>query len=283
MIYIITHASCVDGSVSAWVIKRYLDKTNPFEKVKIIYAKYRDIYKDIFPYEINDLNNSTLYIVDYTYTADVISKLKCKRIIIIDHHKSMENELIKCKSLLNCEVHFDLSKCGCTLAWTLLFDENIPWWLLYVEDRDLFKWKLPNSREINEAIFNKFYPDEHTYNSLMTYSKYDINKLIGLGRRLLDNKKKLVSKYKINKIKFRSYTCGILNIKHNITDIYLHNMYNYDMMIFYSYNHELNTWVVKMRSHIIDVQSIAKLYNGGGHEGAASFNYDGDIMDLFYK
>lgn len=50
-------------------------------------------------------------------------------------------------------LNFDLAKCGAVLTWEYFFpDEPVPAFLLYVQDRDLWQWFQPKSKEINEAF-----------------------------------------------------------------------------------------------------------------------------------
>ena len=50
-------------------------------------------------------------------------------------------------------LNFDIAKCGAVLTWEYFFpDELVPAFLLYVQDRDLWQWLQPKSKEINEAF-----------------------------------------------------------------------------------------------------------------------------------
>ena len=62
---------------------------------------------------------------------------------------SVENKL----RLAGHYVHFDLDHSGAVLAWQYFHpDEPAPMLLRYVEDQDLWNWKLPGSEEVNAAI-----------------------------------------------------------------------------------------------------------------------------------
>src|SRR5262249_25358010 len=48
---------------------------------------------------------------------------------------------------------FDMERSGARLAWEYFFPEKDPPWLVnYVQDRDLWRWKLPHSREVSAFI-----------------------------------------------------------------------------------------------------------------------------------
>ena len=77
---------------------------------------------------------------------------------VYDHHKS-ESDIIG-KSY----VTYDVNRSGAGLAWDYLFGkdsrescfdgdfENRPYWVDYVEDRDLWRFDLPDSRAVNNYI-----------------------------------------------------------------------------------------------------------------------------------
>ena len=54
--------------------------------------------------------------------------------------------------------HFDTGHSGAYLAWRRFHpDEPVPELILYVEDRDLWKWEMPDSREVSAAIDSRPY------------------------------------------------------------------------------------------------------------------------------
>ena len=48
--------------------------------------------------------------------------------------------------------YFDQNKSGAVLAWEWAHENAAPWLLQYIQDKDLWTWALPGSREINAAI-----------------------------------------------------------------------------------------------------------------------------------
>jgi oligoribonuclease NrnB/cAMP/cGMP phosphodiesterase (DHH superfamily) len=81
------------------------------------------------------------------------------QITILDHHVSARDRYESDPGLCNAfqqaghVVHFDLSHSGAVLAWRHFHpNAEIPALLRYVEDQDLWSWKLPDSEEVNAAI-----------------------------------------------------------------------------------------------------------------------------------
>jgi hypothetical protein len=87
------------------------------------------------------------------------------RVIVLDHHVSARDRFYSDPDLsdrLSAEGHlvrFDLNHSGAVLAWQHFHPDVPPPDLLrYVEDQDLWNWKLPHSEEVNAAIGS--YPRE---------------------------------------------------------------------------------------------------------------------------
>jgi len=105
--------------------------------------------------------------VDITPPAEAFRELAevAARIIVLDHHVSARDRFHADPSLASAlakrghHVQFDISRSGAVLAWSYFHpDEPIPELLLYVEDQDLWSWKLPRSEEVNAALTS--YPRE---------------------------------------------------------------------------------------------------------------------------
>jgi oligoribonuclease NrnB/cAMP/cGMP phosphodiesterase (DHH superfamily) len=105
--------------------------------------------------------------VDIAPPAEAFCELAevAARIIVLDHHVSARDRFRADPDLASAvagsghHVHFDIDHSGAILAWTYFHpDEPTPELLLYVEDQDLWSWKLPRSEEVNAAITS--YPRE---------------------------------------------------------------------------------------------------------------------------
>ena len=101
-----------------------------------------------------------IYIVDFSYDATTLvaleSAFECP-VRVIDHHKSAEAGLMEFDRLKDNEesgVFFCLYKSGCVMTWDFFFkgSEETPDILLYVQDRDLWKFEIENSKEVNAYI-----------------------------------------------------------------------------------------------------------------------------------
>lgn len=154
----IYHDNCDDGFAAAYAVwKRFA------EAVKYVPCQYGR--------NAPDVTGKDVLIVDFSFKADEMAALaaKAKRIIVLDHHKTAEKELegfvrlscvggpltkSRCDRLIEgVGVHFDMNKSGARLAWEYCFgDEMMPPWFASIEDRDLWRFALPETKEICIAI-----------------------------------------------------------------------------------------------------------------------------------
>jgi len=143
------HAGCPDGFGAAWSVWRAWGDD----------ADYRPIGHDE-PLDPDGFEDAHLAFVDIFTRTETLRALGevAARVVVLDHHVTsrdrfhadpeLENELTSAGH----HVHFDLSHSGAVLAWRHFHEDEPPTLLEYVEDQDLWAWKLPHSEEVNAAI-----------------------------------------------------------------------------------------------------------------------------------
>jgi uncharacterized protein len=116
--------------------------------------------------ELPNVKGKDVLVVDFSWKREVTLQLlaEAKSMVILDHHATAEKELAG----IGC-AQFDMTRSGAAMMWDYLyggvpdmtpelpFGERgraipRPWYVNYVQDRDLWTWKLPNSRAISAAI-----------------------------------------------------------------------------------------------------------------------------------
>ena len=146
--YVLYHGNCPDGCGAA--LAAYLrlgdfagidGKSFPVEYIPVSYGHP--------PPKIE--KGSAVYIIDFSYPRDVLERLlreTCSSLTVLDHHATAEADL---RGMPGCV--FDMSKSGAVLAWEHFHPGRpVPEFLLYLQDRDLWQFSLPNSREVSAAI-----------------------------------------------------------------------------------------------------------------------------------
>lgn len=134
---VIYHSNCTDGSAAAWCAHQALTKID-FEVVM-----HPATHGDPTPLALAAECYIT-YILDFSYSREAMVELsKVTKLTVLDHHASAEKA---CEGLDFCS--FDMRRSGAGMAWDY-FNPNVarPWFIDYVEDRDIWKWEYGNSRE----------------------------------------------------------------------------------------------------------------------------------------
>lgn len=144
---VLYHGDCVDGFTAAWVAHRALG-----DAALYIPARYGDVGLETSIYQDcceNANINDEYYILDFSFKRDLLRFLNSKcPVTVLDHHASAEKDLV---GLDFCQ--FDMERSGAGMAWDHFFpSETRPWLVNYVEDRDLWRFKLQWSKEINAFV-----------------------------------------------------------------------------------------------------------------------------------
>jgi len=138
MNYVLYHANCPDGTGAA--MAAYLKFGEDATYIAVSYGHSPPSMED----------SSNVWIIDFSYPRDTLLTLKDRHpnLVVLDHHATAEADL---KGLDFCT--FDMNCSGAFLAWKHFHPGVlVPLLVLYVQDRDLWHFKLPFSREISAAI-----------------------------------------------------------------------------------------------------------------------------------
>ncbi|MCI0558537.1 MAG: hypothetical protein MN733_08585, partial [Nitrososphaera sp.] len=137
--YVLYHGNCPDGFTAAWAAWKSLG-----DSAKYIPVSYG---RDLPEIEEDRAFPPIVYIVDFSYSRDVLIALNEKAVVrVLDHHKTAEADLA---GLSFCT--FDMTKSGAMLSWEYFRPGRtpVPRIVQYVQDQDLWRWALPNSKEIS--------------------------------------------------------------------------------------------------------------------------------------
>lgn len=202
---IIIHDTDADGTAAAWCIKHHLAD------------QYSDLLLIPQRAGVNTIpegltNNDSVFLVDRTYPWEMLLDLHVMvySITVIDHHKSamkdyyteivasglydLEEAVVTDSSLYIryniINIHMCTNHSACMLAWNYGVNyavnpdpDNIiaPWFISYIEDRDLWAWKLPNSKEINAGLHyvgHTFENYDYWLENLTQYSFHNIGVIV---------------------------------------------------------------------------------------------------------
>ena len=262
-IVVIYHLNCADGFGGAWAAWKYFGSK----------ADYIGIQPGSAP--IQGLKNKEIYFIDVIYKPEAIKKLikNNKRVTAIDHHISGEQavKMTECYS-------YAVGHSGSVLAWQYFHSNKpVPKLLLYIEDMDLWKFKLAHSQEIN-AFVDLYDFDFRKRNELaaLIESKSGFRKAVGGGRIVLMHEQKLVDrmiKDNAELVSFEGYKILAINSPNFVSRIgdFLRKI-NPPLAIIWS--ERAGKIIVSLRSDgSVNVSKIAVRYGGGGHKAAAAFSF----------
>lgn len=141
--YVLYHASCADGfgaALAAWL--------SLGESANYIAVQYGKPIPEI-------PNGSEVFILDFSYPTQPLTELwgRSAKLVVLDHHATARTELQSMVVKEPSVIRFDMEKSGAVLAWEYFhLGTPVPELMLYLQDRDLWQWKLPDSREVSDAI-----------------------------------------------------------------------------------------------------------------------------------
>ncbi|MEE2678545.1 MAG: hypothetical protein VX546_08220 [Myxococcota bacterium] len=144
------HAGCPDGFGAAWATWRAWGEEGRY----VAYGHYD-------PIDGRRHEGQLVCFVDIAPPNESIRELaeSTARLVVLDHHVSARDRFEAEPGVENMlaslphHIEFDLEHSGAMLAWRHFHPDTPPPDLLrYVEDQDLWNWKLPRSEEVNAAI-----------------------------------------------------------------------------------------------------------------------------------
>jgi len=267
----IYHGNCADGFAGAWVVWTYF-------KGEV------ELYPGVYQSEPPDVTNRDLILVDFSYKRNVIEemKLKAKSITIIDHHASAIQNLADVSDI---EKYFDITLSGSMLAWNYYFPkESAPALLKHIQDRDLWKFELPGTRQIQATLFS--YPYDMILWDKMMNDKSYISKLymegIAIERKHFKDVEELI-RVTTRIMEVDGHTVPIANLPYTLTsDAGAALVDLYKTSFAGCYWDTPDGRVFSLRSKEPDgenVASIAEKFGGGGHKHASGFRIKWDTTE----
>lgn len=258
------HKGCPDGFGSRWCFeKKYGDEMT-----------YIPVSHGSLPPA--GLDDKDVWIADFSYPRDILLALKerCHSLIVIDHHKTAEDNL---KDLDFC--HFDMTHCGAVLSWHFCngLNKEPPMLLKYIEDRDLWKWRMPFAKEVLEVIDSYSY-SQRLWDELDDRLSDDdkFQEVLSEGSALLRYKDRKVKELYYKRHTLTMFGKDVVAVNSGIYQTELAYMAanepGQDFGLAYYFDGEHYVFSIRPgHQNNFDVSRIAVLFGGGGHPGASGF------------
>lgn len=257
---VIYHDNCTDGfgaAFAAWLARG--------DRASYHAANYREPPPDV--------TGKDVLIVDFSYRRNVLLEMreKARSLLVLDHHKTAQEELGDLDF-----VHFDMTCSGAMLSWAFFHpDEHPPSLIKYIQDRDLWQWRLPYSREFSAGLMSvPFSFDEFKRYTQDSAVQLLINEGTGIVRYIDREVAKLCKHAADRRLKVAPHLkCKVINTSNWVSEVGARLCEDADAAVIWYMDHKTDKWRVSMRSRLgVDVSEIAKHYGGGGHEQAAGFS-----------
>ncbi len=279
---VIYHANCFDGFCAAWLFKKvYPD------------AEY---YAASYGQEPPDCKGKHVFIVDFSYKRPVMLSIlaQAESLVVLDHHESAEKELSGLAEQwmdldpggLMPHIKFDMNKSGGRLAyeylWAVYFSttriymytkDKAPWLVDYTEDRDLWRYALPDSKAINAWL--RSYPlDNNVWN---IHEKIDPQTIVLAGQSILRVEQQIIDHH-VSQASERSvdgHKVLVVNATVLVSEITGKLAEGRAFGASYRYRQDgKQVWSLRSDPDGLNVSEIAKRLGGGGHKHAAGFEVD---------
>lgn len=264
-IIVVYHQNCHDGFSSAWVAwKKFKNRAEYFG---ISYANK----KNSWPLNVSQ---KTFYFLDVTSNLEKIKILKQNhnKVVLIDHHLSSQTILPFVD-----ESYWDTRHAACVLAWHYFFPhKKVPRLLRYVEDEDLWRWKLVHSREIMSYV--KIVDFDFKQWQLLTRKLENTKKrqeVIKLGKAIYSYKKKIIDSIvaQAQLVRFRQWKVLAVSIPfmEMISEVGNELVMKQPPLSIVYFQNSVSKKVSLRSNGKVNVAKIAEEYGGGGHYKSASF------------
>lgn len=253
--HVLYHANCADGFGAAYAAWKVLGEE----------AVYLPVRHGDAPPELPE--RARIAILDFSYSREVLLSLqsKAQHFLVLDHHKSASEDL------KNLEwAQFDMAKSGARLAWEHWHPtQPLPELLAYIEDRDLWRWELPESREVSLAL--QCYPQEFN-----VWAGLSVEDLRAEGRAILNFQSQQIARAvsRARMLDLGGHSVPVVNsclfqseIGDELCRVYPEAPFS---AVYYLNQHGKEAWSLRSIGSF-DVAEVAKRYGGGGHRNAAGF------------
>lgn len=279
----IYHGNCSDGFGAAYAVWKWDSDV--------------EFFPGVHQNDPPDVAGRDVILVDFSYKRAVIEEMAktARTITILDHHKSAAEDLApllldgEMNGDMNLSFHefgkltratgdlslrglFDMERSGAMIAWNYFHPDTPPPRLIeHIQDRDLWRFALPSTREIQAALFSFPY-DFLVWDELMAV---DIDQLaldgVAIERKHFKDIAELLKVVTMRMV-IGGHDVPVANLPYTMTSDAGHQLAQGEKFAAcYWDTPEGRVFSLRSTDEGMDVSAIAKQYGGGGHKHAAGF------------
>jgi oligoribonuclease NrnB/cAMP/cGMP phosphodiesterase (DHH superfamily) len=259
-----------DGCCAAAIVRRALGTEVVLKPLEI---------GDPIPWGMIEKSQQVV-LVDYSLPLEDMQRLRAGRALVwVDHHKTSLARLAEAMTAVPGER--SLEAAACVLTWQTFFPkERVPRAVTLIGDRDIWRMAYAETRAFSEGLFQEDISPENDrlWKPLLDGDQIFVKQLIESGQVLYEARSKsirdVVGHYGFETM-FEGHRTLVVNHRGN-GDMGEHiRQIGYELAYCYVEvvrDGRLQT-VVTLYSDQIDVSEIARKFGGGGHRGAAGFQF----------
>ncbi len=286
---VIYHGHCRDGFCAAWVANHYLEDAEFFPAD---YGSKPPLYILGEP-SVDLIRDRDVYIVDFSYLRSDMTAIAAyaKSLVVLDHHKTAQEALdgfeAESRELgRDVTVVFDMERSGAGITWDWFAEHaeaadagvgKRPWLVNYVEDRDLWRFKLQESKAVNAYVStlpfefaawdeaSEIWPDQ-----AIKWGDICLAKTRQYIREMLASSVQLVEFDGSDVLLVNAPRVDLSELLHMLLE-----QHDGDPFVIGFSQTSDGRFEYSLRSDEgFDVSEVAKRYGGGGHAQAAGFRVD---------
>lgn len=260
---VLYHENCPDGFGAAFAA--WLKFGDNAQYVPAAYGKAAPCVKD-----------KDVYILDFSFDADVLDVMsqEARSITLLDHHVTAQKKLrgYQCRCG---KISFDLNRSGAMMAWNHFHpDTPAPALIEHIQDRDLWKWKLPNSESFLTAL-DSVGMDFQKWKAVLEHSEQEAQVFLAKGAAMREQTKSVCEDIadKAAPVRLQGQETLIVNaspmFKSEVGSLLAKQTGTFAIVW-----NVAGTTAVKVSLRSVpgfDVEAMAAKYGGGGHPQAAAF------------
>ena len=284
----IYHGNCADGFTAAWAARKALGEM--------------DFHAGVYQNPPPDVFERDVLIVDFSYKRPVLEEMaaRANSILILDHHKTAAEDLAglrpaastwtqhltnayqdRCEGVTkSLSARFDMERAGARITWDFFFPNTPPpTLLLHVEDRDLWRFALAKTREIQANVFS--YPYSFDIWDQLMGTPVEELALAGeaIERKHFKDVRELLGVV-TRTMMIRGHAVPVANLPYTLTSDAGHllakgngtdDQPEHPFAACYWDTPQGRVFSLRSAKGGIDVGAVAAEYGGGGHPNASGF------------
>lgn len=295
---VVYHANCRDGFAAAWAVRTVFPDAN------FVPGNY-GMVPNGFPFSGDDV-----VFVDFSLPRDQMELIaqKSGSLIVLDHHKTAEAALADFPDYDGkVKVVFDMERSGAGIAWDFFHDHSYgtcpscgasaptapqehhdncsearPWFIDFVEDRDLWRFRLMNSRQINAYLGTRQFTFDE-WDELLKPGALGV----ALDAGIVVERKTQAYVTEVCKNAHAFDTGAGVAFAVNAPQVDISEVLAELLALHPQADYTIGWWRRQDRRYQfglrsrpgsdVDVSGIAKVFGGGGHKHAAGFHHESPL------